>query len=313
MRITRPIRSLKCTHIQCFDAYWWIESNNQHPQWLCPLCSRELQFDDLMVDGYVVLSRLHRTTDSRSYFLDILNTVPDSVDEVVIESAGEWHTEDNKFGAPSWLSTHRPTTITNGATPSAPRPPEPSAEPKAEPDSDPPDPKGKRKAIEILSSDDDEDDVPLSRVNGHSPSHQPSMPPPPGPPSPPAQNPSTSSARQPSQPANTGGVIDLTLDSSDEEDDADDPTYFCRPDVGYSSRAHADDDSTRTRLEYESDFRLTGFGAGDSGELGWGDVGGGGTGDHWSPWSGGDAEKELNRYGKRVRPTASDWLDEDDL
>lgn len=53
MRITRPIRSTKCTHIQCFDAKWWIEGNSQHPQFLCPLCNKALLFEDLIVDGYV--------------------------------------------------------------------------------------------------------------------------------------------------------------------------------------------------------------------------------------------------------------------
>lgn len=51
MRITRPVRSTLCSHIQCFDAKWWIESNAQHPQFLCPLCNKSLNFDDMIVDG----------------------------------------------------------------------------------------------------------------------------------------------------------------------------------------------------------------------------------------------------------------------
>ena len=53
MRIQQPIRSSLCSHVQCFDAAWWMESNSVHPQFLCPLCNQELQFDDLIVDGYV--------------------------------------------------------------------------------------------------------------------------------------------------------------------------------------------------------------------------------------------------------------------
>ena len=53
MRITQPVRSSLCSHVQCFDATWWMESNSVHPQWLCPLCNKELQFDDLIVDGFV--------------------------------------------------------------------------------------------------------------------------------------------------------------------------------------------------------------------------------------------------------------------
>ncbi|OWZ76909.1 E3 SUMO-protein ligase PIAS1 [Cryptococcus neoformans Bt85] len=91
MRMIRPIRSSKCSHIQCFDATWWIESNAVHPQWLCPHCSKELRFDDLIVDGYV---------------MDILKAVPDTVDDVILEPTGEWHTEDNKYGTASWLASH---------------------------------------------------------------------------------------------------------------------------------------------------------------------------------------------------------------
>lgn len=58
MRMTRPIRSSKCGHIQCFDATWWIESNAVHPQWLCPHCSKELRFDDLIVDGCFLVFHL---------------------------------------------------------------------------------------------------------------------------------------------------------------------------------------------------------------------------------------------------------------
>jgi E3 SUMO-protein ligase PIAS1 len=51
MRIKTPVRSSRCTHNQCFDAFWWLESNLVHPQWLCPLCNKELRFEELIVDG----------------------------------------------------------------------------------------------------------------------------------------------------------------------------------------------------------------------------------------------------------------------
>lgn len=51
MRITLPIRSTKCPHVQCFDAYWWLESNVNTPQFLCPLCTKELKWDELFIDG----------------------------------------------------------------------------------------------------------------------------------------------------------------------------------------------------------------------------------------------------------------------
>jgi E3 SUMO-protein ligase PIAS1 len=51
MKVSRPVRSKLCKHQRCFDATWWIEQNVTHPEWLCPLCNKELNFGDLMVDG----------------------------------------------------------------------------------------------------------------------------------------------------------------------------------------------------------------------------------------------------------------------
>jgi len=355
MRITRPVRSSKCTHIQCFDANWWIESNAQHPQWLCPLCSKELKFDDLIVDGCVHSYQGRSPLTRRSFFLDILNTVPDSFDEVVIESNSDWHTEDKKYGAASWLATHQSAPVSNGAVPNgthhSPTPQAAKPAPKLSPDS--PDRKGKRKAIEILSSDEDEDvDVPLSRVNGHtssshtaSSSHQASLPPP----RPPARAPSASSARQQSQqPATTGSggrIIDLTLDSSDDDEDELEDAYFRQPDVESTSRAA--DDSTRARHDVgqEVDARQDGFGGGLAGGLGGGGVArgigtgevggdrygpgggdrfrsgtggrdggeeGGGVPHHWDAWGAEwDEEDDGMRFGQRKRSRASDWMDEE--
>lgn len=42
------------------------------------------------------------------YFADILKETPESVEGVEVETDGEWHTEDNKYGSPSWLAKHPP-------------------------------------------------------------------------------------------------------------------------------------------------------------------------------------------------------------
>ncbi|KAK4689486.1 hypothetical protein P7C73_g627, partial [Tremellales sp. Uapishka_1] len=212
-RITTPIRSSKCTHLQCFDAYWWLEGNSQHPQFLCPLCNKELQFDDLIIDGYVSSRGLRLQI---SYFLDILKACPETVDEVVIEPKGDWHTEDNKFGSTSWLAQH----------PSAASPSKPSAVPTPRESSESPDTKGKRKAIEILSSsdDDDDDDVPLSKVPHRSTSsRQASIP---------------SRPTVPLKITASRAVIDLTEDS--EDDDEESSTYFRQPGATSTSLDVAD-------------------------------------------------------------------------
>lgn len=54
--------------------------------------------------------------------MDILKVVPDTVDDVILEPTGEWHTEDNKYGTASWLASHmKPSSATaEASTPVAP-------------------------------------------------------------------------------------------------------------------------------------------------------------------------------------------------
>ena len=122
----------------------------------------------------------------------------------------------------------------------------------------PPDRKGKRKAIEILSSDDEEEDRPLSSrahpslalpINGHSGLALPNGPPH-GPPGSSFRFPHPINAQRTPSTATPApaerGVIDLTADSSDEEDNAEaeredessEPSlpYFRQPGAGSTSR-----------------------------------------------------------------------------
>jgi E3 SUMO-protein ligase PIAS1 len=41
------------------------------------------------------------------YFESILAACPDSVEEVIIEPDGEWHSEDNKYASPGWRSQQK--------------------------------------------------------------------------------------------------------------------------------------------------------------------------------------------------------------
>lgn len=194
MRITKPVRSSKCTHLQCFDARWWLESNRSHPQWLCPHCSKELKFDEVICDGY---------------FLSILNAVPDSYDEVVLESNGDWHTADEKYGGAEWMAAN------GGAPPPAVATPiveeKPVIKRSRSASSDPAD-RSKRRAIEILSDSDDEP-APKA-VNGHANGAV-----------------SVSAAATPTSARSTAppqsAVIDLTLSDSDDDDEP--APHFPRP------------------------------------------------------------------------------------
>ena len=41
-----------------------------------------------------------------SYVLDILQSVPEEVDDVLVEPDGEWHTTDALYGSPTWMEQH---------------------------------------------------------------------------------------------------------------------------------------------------------------------------------------------------------------
>ncbi|WVO16818.1 hypothetical protein L204_104504 [Cryptococcus depauperatus] len=228
MRMTKPIRSSQCSHIQCFDAQWWIESNSVHPQWLCPHCSKPLLFDDLVCDGYV---------------LSILEACPDSVDDVLLEPGGEWHTEDNKFGSKSWLEAHAHLTPLSGLVP----PPregngtDEQEEPESKPDINSISvsalsnvahvPNGKtsieigqkRKVVEIVDSDTDDDRThgSESRLSNAPTSSAPPFNPPSAPLVLPRLQHSRADFSRTSSASTSarGGVIDLTMSDSEEEDD----------------------------------------------------------------------------------------------
>ncbi|KZT37429.1 hypothetical protein SISSUDRAFT_1048528 [Sistotremastrum suecicum HHB10207 ss-3] len=91
VRISTPCRSIQCVHPQCFDATSWYSMMEQTTTWLCPVCEKVLNPDDLMVDGY---------------FDDILKTTNDGVEDVMVEADGEWHTTDNKFASAGWRHKH---------------------------------------------------------------------------------------------------------------------------------------------------------------------------------------------------------------
>ncbi|KAJ2928950.1 hypothetical protein H1R20_g8133, partial [Candolleomyces eurysporus] len=87
MRVNTPCRSSKCVHSQCFDATSWFSMMEQTTTYLCPTCERTLDHRDLIIDGY---------------FDEILKETPESVEDVIVEADGEWHTSDNKYGSARW-------------------------------------------------------------------------------------------------------------------------------------------------------------------------------------------------------------------
>ncbi|KAF7793338.1 hypothetical protein EIP86_004450 [Pleurotus ostreatoroseus] len=93
LRIATPCRSVMCVHSQCFDAFSWYSVMEQTTTWLCPICEKVLNTEELIVDGF---------------FDEILKGTNDEVEDVMVEADGQWHTSDNKFGSPAWLTAHPP-------------------------------------------------------------------------------------------------------------------------------------------------------------------------------------------------------------
>lgn len=44
----------------------------------------------------------------RRYFNSILESTPDTVEDVIVEADGEWHTSDDVYASDAWKKTHKP-------------------------------------------------------------------------------------------------------------------------------------------------------------------------------------------------------------
>ncbi|CAE6526871.1 unnamed protein product [Rhizoctonia solani] len=180
IRINTPCRSSTCVHPQCFDAENWFSMMEQTTTWACPVCDKTLNTEELIID---------------MYFDDILKCTPDTVEDVIVEANGEWHTEDDQIGSEAWVA----------AAASRPRPVE-ERRVKAEPDTrsfmdmSPDLIKPKNEEYLVVDSDDEED-IPLSKA-----AHR-GIPP-------------SSAAPSRPQPQAQAAVIDLTMSSDDEGDDS---------------------------------------------------------------------------------------------
>ncbi|KAF9229229.1 hypothetical protein BS17DRAFT_771202 [Gyrodon lividus] len=182
MRVQTPCRSVLCVHPQCFDATSWLSCMEQTTTWLCPVCEKVLNPDDLIIDGY---------------FDEILKETSEDADDVIVENDGQWHTSDNKFASPAWRAAH-PTTAPHQPSPvreSSPASADEEADAKAH----------ARKQVEILVLDsDDEDEGRVKRELSVSYSV--------------ASNSAPKTALPPTAPTTRrkDDVIDLTADSDDE-------------------------------------------------------------------------------------------------
>lgn len=80
-KMTLPVRSIHCDHIECFDALSFLLLQKQAATWTCPICNKMISFEDLAVDEYS-LEIIQKTT---AY----------DIDEMKIESNGSWNIPQN--------------------------------------------------------------------------------------------------------------------------------------------------------------------------------------------------------------------------
>jgi hypothetical protein len=51
MQMTTPCRASTCYHLQYFDAYVYLQMNEQKPAWMCPICDKPALYENLIIDG----------------------------------------------------------------------------------------------------------------------------------------------------------------------------------------------------------------------------------------------------------------------
>jgi hypothetical protein len=120
------------------------------------------------------------------------------VDEVTIEPDGEWHTDDNRYGSAKWLASAPKPVIAKSQPPSRSSMPPPTND-----SSSPATDKGKGKAVVILSSDGEDDDLDVPLANGRTNGRETSA---------------SVNYAAPSRASANQEVIDLTFDSDDDDD-----------------------------------------------------------------------------------------------
>lgn len=74
-RMSVPCRGRACKHLECFDAFNYLQVNERRPAWTCPLCGKPAAFSSLVVD---------------QLFVDIVARAPGDCASVVFHKDGSW-------------------------------------------------------------------------------------------------------------------------------------------------------------------------------------------------------------------------------
>lgn len=81
-----PVQSIYCKHTQCFDGMVFLQSQLQIPTWICPHCQIPININDLAISDY---------------FLQILSSVEEDIDQVTLNDDGTWKVVIPKEESPS--------------------------------------------------------------------------------------------------------------------------------------------------------------------------------------------------------------------
>lgn len=52
LRMKFPARGVECIHLQCFDVIQFLQMNEQKQTWSCPICKKNVKFDDIEIDDF---------------------------------------------------------------------------------------------------------------------------------------------------------------------------------------------------------------------------------------------------------------------
>lgn len=92
MRMNVPAKSIKCDHLQCFDAMIYILMNEKKSTWECPICQKPCLYDDIQIE---------------SYFWEVIKdpALTDSCEEIELLADGSWRMYEEKKTAENLKNT----------------------------------------------------------------------------------------------------------------------------------------------------------------------------------------------------------------
>ncbi|KAI8065178.1 PINIT domain-containing protein [Gongronella butleri] len=181
-RIETPGRARQCAHLQCFDVTTFLLMNEQTPTWNCPICSRIMTWDDLVIDEYFA-SILKRVGNVESMQVDVHGNL--KILETGSDDDGS-ETDDETAVKPVKAEPKDDGGLANGQQGTS------------------------NDLITIL--DDDDDDENDDRNDARQPRRRKSIP------NSSATNASSPRSRPSSSTMANSSVVDLTLSSDDEND-----------------------------------------------------------------------------------------------